>query len=111
MLEETFRRGTSVQLFVPPSLFLVPPSLIMSITITVKLFAAYQEAYGKPELKLDFAHPITANEALDKILEEKPELEKWREVTRFGVNLQFVTANTILNDGDEVVFIPPVSGG
>ena len=83
----------------------------MSITITVKLFAAYQEAYNKSELELNFARPITVDEVLDKVLTEKPELKQWREVTRFGVNLQFVGENTVLNDGDEVVFIPPVSGG
>lgn len=83
----------------------------MSINITIKLFAAYQEAYGKSELKLDVATPITVNEVLEKVLKEKPELEQWRSVTRFGVNLQFVEKNTLLSNGDEVVFIPPVSGG
>ena len=83
----------------------------MSITVTIKLFAAYQEAYEKPELKRVFDKSITVDEALTEILKEKPELEKWREVTRFGVNLDFVSEDTVLNDGDELVFIPPVSGG
>ncbi|VEP15368.1 MoaD family protein [Hyella patelloides LEGE 07179] len=83
----------------------------MSMKITVKLFAAYQEAYDKPELIFDFATPVTVSEVLDKILQEKPELKQWREVTRFGVNLEFVQGNTLLNNGDEVVLIPPVSGG
>lgn len=30
---------------------------------------------------------------------------------RAAVNGQFVAGNTKLNDGDEVVFIPPVAGG
>ena len=83
----------------------------MSITVTVKLFAAYQEAYGKSELKAVYSEPVTVAQALEKIIQEKPELEKWREITRFGVNLQFVPENTLLNNGDELVFIPPVSGG
>lgn len=83
----------------------------MSINITIKLFAAYQEAYRKSELKLALLTPLTVNELLEKILQEKPELEQWREITRFGINLQFVDGNTVLSDGDEVVFIPPVSGG
>ena len=82
-----------------------------SISITIKLFAAYQEAYNLPELKLNFPSSTTAREVLDYILIEKPELEKWRDVTRFGINLEFAEANTVLNNGDEIVFIPPVSGG
>jgi len=39
------------------------------------------------------------------------ELKQWRDLTRFGVNLQFVEPDTRLQDGDEVVLIPPVSGG
>ncbi|MEQ8961643.1 MAG: MoaD/ThiS family protein, partial [Coleofasciculus sp. C2-GNP5-27] len=35
----------------------------------------------------------------------------WRDLTRFGINLQFVEPDTILQAGDEVVLIPPVSGG
>ena len=83
----------------------------MTINITVKLFAAYQEAYGKSELSLDFPEPLTVNDLLVKLVEEKPELTQWQEVTRFGVNLDFVDSETLLNDGDEVVFIPPVNGG
>ena len=83
----------------------------MSVNINIKLFAAYQEAYGKSELKLNFSTPVTVSTVLDRVLEEKPELQQWREVTRFGVNFKFVEGNTVINDGDEVVFIPPVSGG
>ena len=47
----------------------------------------------------------------DRLIAEHPELQKWRELTRFGVNLQFVEPDTILQNGDEVVLIPPVNGG
>ena len=82
-----------------------------SITITVKLFAAYQEAYGLPELKLNFPPQTPVNAVLDTLLQEQPQLEQWRKLTRFGINLQFVEPNTLLQDGDEVVLVPPVSGG
>ncbi len=81
------------------------------IKITIKLFAAYQEAYNQPEIQLNFPLQTTVGEVLDYLLVQKPQLKKWRDVTRFGVNLQFTEANTILKDGDEIVFIPPVSGG
>jgi sulfur-carrier protein len=82
-----------------------------AIAITVKLFAAYQEAYNTSELKLSFSETIPVQAVLDYILREHPELERWRNFTRFGVNLQFVEPDTLVQNGDEVVLIPPVSGG
>ena len=51
------------------------------------------------------------SDVLASLIEQKPQLAKWQEVTRFGVNLKFVEADTFLQEGDEVVLIPPVSGG
>lgn len=82
-----------------------------AIQVTVKLFAAYQEAYGVPELVLAVPQDTTVAEVRDRLLAEHPELTQWRNLTRFGVNLQFVESDTVLQNGDEVVMIPPVSGG
>lgn len=82
-----------------------------SITVTVKLFAAYQEAYGVPELVSEFPPGTLVSAVCDRLITEHPELKQWRNLTRFGVNLQFVEPDTRLQDGDEVVLIPPVSGG
>jgi molybdopterin synthase sulfur carrier subunit len=82
-----------------------------AITVTIKLFAAYQEAYGVPELVLTFPPKTSVTAVLEKLIGEHPELNQWRNLTRFGVNLQFVEPDAILQDGDEVVLIPPVSGG
>ncbi len=81
------------------------------IKIKVKLFAIYQEAFETPELDLVFPQQTTVSDVLKTLLEKKPYLSKWQDVTRFGVNLQFVTPDTALKDGDEIVLIPPVSGG
>lgn len=82
-----------------------------AITITVKLFAAYQEAYGVSELRLQFPDGTPVSAVCDRLIVEHPELAKWRDITRFGINLIFVEPDTVLKDGDEVVLIPPVSGG
>jgi molybdopterin synthase sulfur carrier subunit len=82
-----------------------------TIQITVKLFAAYQEAFGVPDLVLQLPAGSTVAGVRDRLITEHPELEEWRNLTRFGVNLQFVDPDTVLKDGDEVVLIPPVSGG
>ena len=82
-----------------------------TIKITVKLFAAYQEAYGVPELHLELPENTKAIAVLQQLITEKPQLEKWRDVTRFGINLNFVEGETPLQNADELVLIPPVSGG
>jgi len=81
------------------------------IQVRVKLFAIYQEVFDTPELKLDFPSETTVGQVLDSLIDRQPQIAQWRNVTRFGVNLQFVESDTKLHDGDEVVLIPPVSGG
>ncbi|WP_017306938.1 MoaD/ThiS family protein [Spirulina subsalsa] len=82
------------------------------IRVKIKLFAAYQEAYNnQSEIEQDFPENTPVYGILTQMLAEHPELEQWRNVTRFGINYKFVDPETVLQDGDEVVLIPPVSGG
>jgi molybdopterin synthase sulfur carrier subunit len=81
------------------------------IPITIKLFAVYQDAYGVAELPLEISEGTTVAEVRDRLIRDRPELSQWRDLTRFGVNFQFVEPETVLQPGDEVVMIPPVSGG
>lgn len=80
-------------------------------TVTLKLFAAYRDAYGVPEMTLELPAGTTVLELCDRLIQDHPALGKWRDLTRFGVNLQFAEPDTVLQNGDEVVLIPPVSGG
>ncbi len=82
-----------------------------TITITLKLFAVYQETLGLPEKQLKIPTGTTAGEVLNRIVDSHPVLAQWRDLTRFGINLQFVEEEAQLNEGDELVLIPPVSGG
>jgi sulfur-carrier protein len=81
------------------------------LTIHLKLFAAYQDAIGQPEVQRTVPPGTTIDQLLESLLKEHPELEPWRHLTRFGVNLDFVEPDYVLRSGDEVVLIPPVSGG
>jgi molybdopterin synthase sulfur carrier subunit len=81
------------------------------IQVKIKLFAAYQEAYQQSEIRRSVPNNTPVLQVLEQVIQEHPELEQWRSLTRFGVNYQFVPPETLLRDGDEVVLIPPVSGG
>ena len=67
--------------------------------------------YLTPHVPLKLPAGTTAGDVLNQLLAENPSLVQWRDLTRFGVNLQFVEATANLQDGDELVLIPPVSGG
>ncbi|MBW4441354.1 MAG: MoaD/ThiS family protein [Plectolyngbya sp. WJT66-NPBG17] len=81
------------------------------ITVTVKLFAAYQDAYGASEIALELPEGATVEQVCDRILRDRPQLVPLKSITQFGVNLEFVSPDTIVKNGDEIVLIPPVSGG
>jgi sulfur-carrier protein len=82
-----------------------------TITVTVKLFAAFQEAIATDEIQLAIPLNTSVTQVYDRLASEYPVLEKWRSLTRYAVNLDFVEPDTLLKDGDEVALIPPVSGG
>ncbi|MGD1864344.1 MAG: MoaD/ThiS family protein [Phormidesmis sp.] len=82
-----------------------------TITITLKLFSVYQETLGLPEKQLELPTGSTAGDVLSRVIEDHPTLAQWRDLTRFGLNLQFVESTALLHSGDELVLIPPVSGG
>ena len=81
------------------------------ITITVKLFAIYQEVFGVKEIVMKFPQSTPVFAVCERLVADCPQLSDWRNLTRFGVNLKFVDPDTVMQDGDEVVLIPPVSGG
>jgi sulfur-carrier protein len=81
------------------------------ITVTIKLFAVYQEAFDATEISYQFPANTPVKAVLARLTLDRPQLGQWHEVTRFGINLEFVEPDTIMHDRDEVVLIPPVSGG
>jgi sulfur-carrier protein len=86
-------------------------ALTPTVTVLVRLFAAYQEVCGTPELTLTVPSGTSVVAIAEQLQAQHPELKQWQSLTRYGINLDFVPPETLLQDGDEVVLIPPVSGG
>ncbi len=82
-----------------------------NIQVTVKLFAIFQEVFATDEMKVNLKSGSLASQILDHLVSQQPNLEKWRSLTRYAINLNFAAPHTVLRDGDEVALIPPVSGG
>jgi len=70
-----------------------------------------RELAGTRELRLELPTGSTAAAAWDEIERRFPTLAPGRRYVRFARNGEYTEPETELRDGDEVAFIPPVSGG
>jgi molybdopterin converting factor subunit 1 len=79
--------------------------------VKVKFFAILRERVGAGEITSELREGSTV-ESLWKIIRSTyPALEKADVRLLYAVNKSYVPGDHVLHDGDEVVFIPPVSGG
>ncbi len=79
--------------------------------VRVSLFASLRETAGVRELRLELPAGSTAEKAWERLAADFPALAARRASLAASVNRRYVSFDTALADGDEVVFIPPVSGG
>lgn len=79
--------------------------------VTVKLFALIREKAGTDSLALDLPDGADLSQVLEAMRHQQPGLEPYLDNLRFSLDMDFVEADTTLHEGDEVVLIPPVSGG
>jgi molybdopterin converting factor subunit 1 len=79
--------------------------------VRVRLFASLREAVGRDHVELDLPDGATAEDAWQRLVAECPALAGRRRSLSAAVNRRYLPFDSPLSAGDEVVFIPPVSGG
>ena len=79
--------------------------------VTVRLFAGLRDIAGSSELRIDLPENATAGSLWDSLATEHSALAKYRNVISTAVNEDYAKLDCTLSDGDEVAFLPPVSGG
>jgi molybdopterin synthase catalytic subunit len=79
--------------------------------VTVKLFGSVRESIGEKELAVELAEGATAGELRTRLAERHPVFGDFGERIAVSVNFEVSPLATVLSDGDEVAFLPPVSGG
>ena len=83
----------------------------VALRVRVRLFAIQRELAGAKEIPLDLPPGATIEDAWTAVVARHPVLAPGRPSLRFARNGDYAEATTPLADGDEVAFIPPVSGG
>jgi molybdopterin synthase catalytic subunit len=79
--------------------------------INVRLFAILRQQAGWREKTLELNEGATIEDAWHALVSLAPALAASREIVRFARNREYTGAGTRLEDGDELVLIPPVAGG
>jgi molybdopterin synthase catalytic subunit len=78
---------------------------------TLKLFATLRERAHAAELVRDFPDGTTVEEIWKHLVGEFPALGGHHDSVGFAVNQEYVEGDFKPHQGDEIAFIPPVSGG
>jgi len=79
--------------------------------IKVRLYAAFRDIVGSKEEDLDLSDGTTVSGLLEEYIRRFPKLSRYREHIILSVNKEYGAPARVLRDGDEVSFLPPVSGG
>jgi len=79
--------------------------------VKVRLFARLRDVVGAGELDRDVPPDATPQAVWNMLAAEYPELTQYVGVVSCAVNEEYSKFTTPLESGDEVAFLPPVSGG
>lgn len=79
--------------------------------VTIRLFARLRDIVGASELERDVPTAATARALWDALAADHPELDAYAATVSTAVNEEYAGMDAVLADGDEVAFLPPVSGG
>jgi molybdopterin synthase catalytic subunit len=81
------------------------------VHVTIRLFARLRELAGGTELTRELPDGATASDAWHALAAEFPALGDYTRIVSCAVNEEYARLTATLKDGDEVAFLPPVSGG
>lgn len=81
------------------------------MTVCVLLFAHFRDVVPGGQLQLDLPEGATIADAAARLAERDSRLAGIIDKTRVAVAADFAQTDTVLHDGDELAFLPPMSGG
>lgn len=79
--------------------------------VRVFFFASLKDLVGSDWIQLELIGERTVAQIFNECITRFPELATHRASTRAAVNEAYADWDTVVHDGDEIAFFPPVSGG
>jgi sulfur-carrier protein len=77
------------------------------MSIKVRYFASLKEQLGRSHDSLDYTNALSVREIWLACTEQKPLPDN----TIAAINMEYAELDSLVEDGDEVAFFPPVTGG
>ncbi len=75
------------------------------ISITILYFAHLRETRGVSEEGMRLEQSVSVGVLFSQIFNMSP------VGIRFAIDAEYVSADTLISDGDEIAFLPPMGGG
>ena len=79
--------------------------------VTIRLFARLRDLVGASELIRDVPTPATVASVWNTLTAEYPAARDYERAMSVAVNANYARLHSPVAEGDEVAFLPPVSGG
>jgi molybdopterin synthase catalytic subunit len=84
---------------------------LLPMRIELLHFASFRDAAGRDRESRELADGTRVSELWASLSREVPLFGRFPAPPPAAVNREYVSAETVLRDGDEVAFLPPVAGG
>ncbi len=81
------------------------------MNVRLLYFAVLRDITGKSEAEMSLHDGALAGEVWQSLREQYVQLADYRKPPMIAVNETYATPETVLREGDELAFIPPVAGG
>jgi molybdopterin converting factor subunit 1 len=81
------------------------------VRIKLLYFASFRDAAGRQEEVREMSEGVRVRDLWSALGREIPDLGRFPSMPPAAVNREYVAGDTVLREGDEVTFLPPVAGG
>ena len=81
------------------------------VRVKVLFFGMLRDIVGRAEEQLELENGARLQSVFERYAGEFPRLKEFAASTVLACNHQFCDRSTAIHDGDEIAFLPPVSGG